>query len=293
MRLIARIAFSIALVVVALFPNVPRLASQFSRVLHPDRLVDPNFRGSDEALELLRDEMASLAPAALLVDQVKVVDSFVRKHVTYARDWDLYGGNLHDWPTPEEVWRRGSDDCDGIAVLSASLLQRLGIKATLEYNAFHCWARAWESTGDGEWRAVSVGRAIRGPTASKENGRVDWISLGRDLLRQRTWTEGLSFPLWRIFVALAAVALPWIPLRLGRGFLQLASGRPGQRAAIEAPGVQGAARAEFQDLGAGTFHFASSDPDQSGGFKRRRFLLRCANEYSSGQNRVCGSAPQE
>ncbi|MDQ8203848.1 hypothetical protein [Pelagicoccus sp. SDUM812003] len=204
--LTVRLAASLALLVVSLFPNLPRLVEQFPRILHPERLVDPHFPGSDRALEQLQAELAGLPQDATLKSRVKAVEAFVKKHVSYETDWNLFYGNLHDWPTPAEVWQRKSDDCDGIAILSASLLQRLGVDATLEYNAFHCWTKIRQSQ-------LSVGGAVKGPTSSREDGSVDWLSLAQDLFKARTWTEGLSFPIWRLVLSALAVPIPWLVLR--------------------------------------------------------------------------------
>ncbi|MDQ8188284.1 hypothetical protein [Pelagicoccus sp. SDUM812002] len=209
MRLSATAVASVALVLFSLFPNLHRLAGQFSRVLHPERLVDPFFLGSDEALAELEREIPILPHDAPLSQRVDAVHAFVKKRITYESDWNLFGGNLHDWPTAAEVWQRKSDDCDGIAIVGASLLNRIGISATLEYNAFHCWIKVTESTGGESQSSYRVGGAVAGPTGSKADGSVDWIRLAQGLLAPRTWTEGLSFPLWRLCLTLLAGLAPW------------------------------------------------------------------------------------
>jgi hypothetical protein len=69
------------------------------------------------------------------------VERSVYSHVPYAFDWDTWGVMDH-LPTVDEVFAKGRDDCDGRAVVAASLLRRMGYDAWLVSDLKHVWVAA-------------------------------------------------------------------------------------------------------------------------------------------------------
>lgn len=57
----------------------------------------------------------------------------------YVYDSSQYSGVLDHIPTPSEVLKNRKDDCDGIAVVTVSLLTRRGYEAYVAESNFHWW----------------------------------------------------------------------------------------------------------------------------------------------------------
>jgi len=61
-----------------------------------------------------------------------------KKKIPYHYDWEVWG-NLDYWPTAREALDAGREDCDGQAILAASLLRNRGIDAQVVGNYQHIW----------------------------------------------------------------------------------------------------------------------------------------------------------
>src|SRR6185295_4116464 len=62
-------------------------------------------------------------------------------NIKYRYDWYNWG-NLDYWPTAEETWALKKEDCDGRAVLAASILRSRGYtNATIVANLKHVWVK--------------------------------------------------------------------------------------------------------------------------------------------------------
>jgi len=73
-------------------------------------------------------------PQAML----EATERFVLQEIPYGWDWDVWG--VVDYvPTVAEVIARGTEDCDGRAVLAATLLRVKGIDAQLVGDPRHMW----------------------------------------------------------------------------------------------------------------------------------------------------------
>ncbi|MBI2923205.1 MAG: transglutaminase family protein [Planctomycetes bacterium] len=118
-----------------LFPHTGRLAREIAALTDPNALIAPD----DPAVAALSVEVDAKMPAGLDgVHQVAWIEKFVQVRIAYAHDWTQWW-NVDYWPTPSETVAAGREDCDGIAVLTASLLRRRGFKARLEGNIQHVW----------------------------------------------------------------------------------------------------------------------------------------------------------
>lgn len=127
--------FSVVLVVV-LFPNPILLMKQLKAYLHVDTLIQTTFPG----MERIHQELDAQIPAqATRQQEFQTIQRYVYTQIPYAYDWDNWG-NTDFWPTAAEVWQRKKEDCDGRAILAASILRARGFtSARLVGNVRHIW----------------------------------------------------------------------------------------------------------------------------------------------------------
>lgn len=216
-RWLLKTAILLTVVCVTLFPRVRLLPTWITRLSDMNRVVEVN-----------RPELAALAadargradaetPAALL----HATQEVVCERIPYAWDWDTWG--VVDYlPTTGEVLALGREDCDGRAVLAASVLRHMGIEAVLVSDLKHTWV--WTPVGE----TMSPGQGARTLESGAEGTRLRLGSLAENLARGLAFGIAV-FPLTRelvIVVALAAVtAHPALPRWRGwTGFLLLLFG---------------------------------------------------------------------
>lgn len=72
---------------------------------------------------------SSLASAAASLHTPQDLQKFMRKHLRYQTDQDIYG-QADYWQEPEEMLRNGVGDCEDFALFAQEMLRRMG------YNAF-------------------------------------------------------------------------------------------------------------------------------------------------------------
>lgn len=142
------------------FPYPALFWRNIARWRNPMALIEPHA----PALQPWVDELqATLPPGAADRRIVKHVEAFVYDHVPYAWDWDNWG--VSDYiPTVSEVVERGKEDCDGRAVVAASLMVRFGVSARLVSDFAHVWVTtaAGDAMGPGQPPAmVSTDRGLK------------------------------------------------------------------------------------------------------------------------------------
>ena len=163
----------IALVVLVVCYPYPRI---FIRNLRhwsdPNVLVQPDHPGLRDWLDELRADAIEQLPAK---EALRRVESLVYKKVPYEWDWNTWG-TADYMPTVDEILANGKEDCDGRAVIAASLLRGLGYDAKLATNFAHVWVTTpqGDTMGPGErtaivatekgvkFRAVALGEMFRG-----------------------------------------------------------------------------------------------------------------------------------
>jgi len=122
---------------VALNPNLKQLGRQVRHIFEPEALIQTNFAGL-ERINRQIDQLVAQSPGR---PEVKIVEKFVLKRIRYASDYKTWG-NMDYWPTAEEVWRTQEEDCDGRAILAASILRSRGYQsARLAISLDHMWAQ--------------------------------------------------------------------------------------------------------------------------------------------------------
>ncbi len=135
-----------------------------------------------------------------------VVQGFVVERVPYAYDWETWG--VVDYlPTVEEVVTMGREDCDGRAVIAASLLRGRGVEARLVADGAHVWV--WTPLGE------TMGpHAVATVVATDDAYRIDWSGLG---ILPRALAFGVAvFPWPREALVLVVLWLTLLHPRLGR-----------------------------------------------------------------------------
>lgn len=145
--------FGIAYVIVC-FPYPHLVVRHLRHWSDPNALIEPDA----PELQPLAQELQAQMPEGLTPPQVlKQVEAFVYKHVPYEWDWNTWG--MADYlPTVAEVIRMGREDCDGRAVVAASLLKGLGYDARIVTDFAHVWVATdfGETMGPGKTKTIEV-----------------------------------------------------------------------------------------------------------------------------------------
>jgi hypothetical protein len=194
-----------AATLIILFPRIDLLVKQAGHLRDWDALIEP---GHSALPEMNREIDRRLPEGSAAQLEAATVQQFVQEKVPYSYDWDLWG-NIDYWPTVGEVVARRSEDCDGRAVLAASLLRARGFAtAHLAGNFSHIWVVI--DPNDAKMKTAQpvalmnpVGRA----SFSREGGKLRvrppaWATVRPALL------DLCRFPAWR----LAALAVVWLGL---------------------------------------------------------------------------------
>ena len=155
-----KLCLLILFILLVLFPNPTLLLKQLSVYGNVDSLIQTDFDGIDQ----INQEITAVLPNNVTREQeFTAVQRYVYEHIAYAYDWENWL-NIDYWPTAAEVWNQKQEDCDGQAVLAASILRSRGFSsAKLAGNMRHIW--------------VAVDRdALMGPeseqTIRREDGKV-------------------------------------------------------------------------------------------------------------------------
>ncbi|MGD8450658.1 MAG: hypothetical protein PVJ57_02470 [Phycisphaerae bacterium] len=188
------IAF-VVVVAFVLYPKIWLLPRTLDRLQNLDSTLEPGNPG----LADLEAEVRTAAGEGLDARKMlPFVERVVYRHIPYAWDWDVWG--VMDYlPTTAEVLEKGREDCDGRAVVAASLLRRMGYKAWLASDLKHTWVvtPAGETMSPGKGRKSIAG----GPKGTRF--QIDWgmvANVGRSM------TYGVAvFPLTRELLILGAL----------------------------------------------------------------------------------------
>lgn len=176
------------------FPNPSRLVTHIRHWQDPNALIEPNAPAMAPMIEALRPQIVA---AKQPQDALRIVERFVYSHIRYDWDWNTWGSADY-LPTVTEVIEQGREDCDGQAVLAASLLRNFGFKTELVANFAHMWVR----TDQGEAMSPGKNRAV---VATKEGPK---FSLRGLIELPKATAFGIAvFPLFRELVVLGVLWL--------------------------------------------------------------------------------------
>jgi len=169
------------------FPYPHVLVRHVQHWRDPQSLVEPDAQG---IVEMVSELQPRLRPELSARETLKVVERFVYDKVPYAYDWETWG--TADYiPTVSEVFEMGHEDCDGRAVVAASMLQRLGYKAELVTDFTHVWVKTdkGETMGPGKKKAIvatdeglKIQRGALGELPKALGYGVAVFPLGRELI---------------------------------------------------------------------------------------------------------------
>jgi len=190
-----------------LYPKPWLVPVWLGRLRNMNAVLDP---GCPALAELEARVVAEVGAGAPLEDVLAPVERAVCARIPYAYDWETWG--VMDYlPTVAEVFAQGREDCDGRAVVAASLLRRLGFEASLASDLKHMWVvtPAGEIMSPGAGPKTIVGEA---------GGTRTTIALGTVANLSRGMAFGVAvFPLTRELLIAAAVCAaaihPWSSLR--------------------------------------------------------------------------------
>lgn len=161
-------------------------------------LIEPQAEELVPLLDELRPKLDGIESGP---DALKVVEKFVYEKIPYAWDWETWG--VVDYiPRVEEVLAAGQEDCDGRAVVAASLLRNLGYQAELVTDITHVWVK----TDRGE--TMSPGRMKKFIETSDGGLRINWRAL-TNIPSSMAYGVGV-FPLGRELIVLAVLWLLYL-----------------------------------------------------------------------------------
>jgi hypothetical protein len=165
--------------------------------------------------------------AATLPDDPRLIEEAVlTRIVPYGVPWEVYGVPWY-FPTPAEVLAAGRGDCQGRAVVLASLLQAKGIPFTLAASFDHIWV---DYPGKNPTPIENARVAIAQKAPDAQYGfrlPIDW-----DL--RRSWEIEWEYfvapaPGWRLLL----LALGWVLILQRRRVLDFLRSRVGSPAVSE------------------------------------------------------------
>lgn len=134
------------------YPYPSLLAKHIKHWQDPNALIQPD---AESLQPLARDLRESLPPGLSAKKTLSHVEKFVYQRVPYEWDWNTWG--MADYlPTVDEVLEKGREDCDGRAVVAASLLAGLGFKTEIVTDFTHVWVKTdkGETMGPGKTKVV-------------------------------------------------------------------------------------------------------------------------------------------
>ncbi len=181
-------------VFLAHFPYPGLFVRHVNHWKNPSALIEPDSPLLDPLLAELRPRLTeNMQPP----DALRTVEKFVYEKIKYGWDWDVWG-TADYLPTLSEVLEKQTEDCDGRAVVAASLLRKLGYKADIVSDFAHVWV----ITDQGE--TMSPGKAP--VIATSEKGVTTVESPWRPLLNSTAFGVAV-FPFTRELIILIVLWL--------------------------------------------------------------------------------------
>ena len=193
-----KVALFLAIVVLVLYPRIWLLPTWLARLADMNSVIQPDCPALARLETAVREQVKPGSTPRQTLDAVQRV---VYQAVPYAWDWEVWG--VIDYlPTTAEVFAKGREDCDGRAVVSASLLRRMGYQAWLVSDLKHCWV----ATPVGEVMSPGEGeKTFKGGTPGAPETRLH-VTLGTLANLSRALGFGIAvFPLTREMIILAAL----------------------------------------------------------------------------------------
>ncbi len=212
-RIPIKIAIFAIIVLFVLFPNPVQLRRNISHWRNLDALIDPDNPDLRALLaEFESARRTTTAPTTQPRDIQFAVQAFVYKKVPYEWDWVQWGAADYV-PTVAEMFAAAKarpnhelrEDCDGRAVMCASLLRALGFNSRILCDLEHMWVETPEAALMGPGMTPTV-------KSSATGNQTNYLAAVQNA--PTAWSFGVAvFPLGREFIIWAALVL----LSLTRG----------------------------------------------------------------------------
>jgi len=177
------------------FPNPLLFVRHVQHWRDPNAMIDPAHPDLQPWVEALN---ARIDPDMPPRKALQTVQKFVMEKVPYEWDWNTWGSADY-LPTLPEVLEMGREDCDGRAVVAASLLRNLGFQAELVTDFAHVWVK----TDKGETMSPGKRKSIE---AGEQGVRVHWTLISETLPQALAYSVS-PFPLVRELILLVVVWL--------------------------------------------------------------------------------------
>ena len=210
-------------VLIVCFPSPALFVQHVRHWRDPNALVEPDAAALAPLVAELRSELTEDLSAR---ETLRHVERYVHRKIPYEWDWNTWG--LADYlPTVTETIEMGKEDCDGRAVVAASLLRNLGFDAKLVTDFAHMWVKTerGETMGPGRRKAaVATDRGFQFKLAGLAElprafayGLAVFPVLREVILLVIAWGLMLSRGggVWRGAAALALLVLGLLMLRNG------------------------------------------------------------------------------
>ncbi len=160
-RILVKCLVFTIVVLVVLFPDPFRLARHLAHVGNMEAMIDADAPELAALEQEVRSRIEALppppggirTPGSTARRAQREVQRLVYERVAYEWDWNLWG--CADYmPTIAEIFAKAAEseggvreDCDGRAIVAASLMRRLGHGASLATDLRHVWVE----TREGRW----------------------------------------------------------------------------------------------------------------------------------------------
>lgn len=181
-----------------LYPDIRLLPRNIEHVRHMNEMLDPAHPGLAPLEDQVRKHLGDQPQSARRT--LDVVQRVVYERLQYGWDWDVWG--VADYmPTVDEALSKGREDCDGRAVVAASLLKRMGHEAWLVSDIKHVWVQ----TKEGE--TMSPGRPNKSLVATPTGTKLQVTPSAAANLGSGLSYGVAVFPLPRELILVAALAL--------------------------------------------------------------------------------------
>lgn len=191
-----------AVVLLTAYPRPDLLVRQIGQLRRLNDLPNPH----EPALQPVRGRFSAFLDARGVNRteprrMLAAVNAFVQREIPYSWDWDNWA--VADYtPTLAELLARGTEDCDGRAVLAAALLRSEGIPAELVCDLRHVWV----STPHGDTMDPL------GPPLIRSNGGGLPLKSWLRLIDPAPPAFGIAvFPIGRELIVLTAMWLLLLP----------------------------------------------------------------------------------
>lgn len=205
---------ALGVLLLVLFPRLDLLAQNLRHWSDLGALIEPDAPGLSPLVARVQQRLAG-QPGADPAAALQATQDVVYEAIPYAWDWDTWW--VADYvPTVGETLRAGREDCDGRAVVAASILRRLGYDARLMSDLGHVWV--WTPEG----QTMNPGETASGEVFVQQDDQGRRVLNWRAVLSVRAlvhdWGRNLAygiavFPAWREGIILLTAWVLLLPRR--------------------------------------------------------------------------------